>query len=125
MSHRYGYYKGNMVKLQTDHNFKINAQSSIVASYEIDKASIPGGKFTQHALNLTANYALNNQWLTSTTLLWDNIERFAGVHFRLNYIFRPGDDFFLIYDEGREVGGPNRGEKNRSLQAKFTYSFDF
>jgi hypothetical protein len=125
MSHRYGYYKGNMVKLQTDHNFKINPQSSVEASYEVDIASIPGGDFTQHALNLTANYALNNQWLTSTTVLWDNIQRFAGMHFRLNYIFRPGDDFFLIYDEGREVGGPNRGEKNRSLQAKFTYSFDY
>jgi hypothetical protein len=125
MSHRYGYYKGNLVKFQTDHNFKINAQSSVEASYEAFVASIPGGDFTQHVLNLTANYALNNQWLTSTTLQWDNIDRFGGVHFRLNYIFRPGDDFFLIYDEGRQVGGPNRGEKNRSLQAKFTYSFDY
>ncbi len=124
-SHRYGFYTGNMYKLQTVHNFKLNAQSSLEVDYEIDKASLPGGDFTQHALNFAVNYALNNRWLTSTTFQLDNIDHFAGLHFRLNYIFRPGDDFFLIYDEGRETGGINRGEKNRSLQAKFTYSFDY
>jgi hypothetical protein len=124
-SHRYGFYKGNMHKFQLTPRLKVSEQFSIETNYEIYNASLPGGDFVQHVVNLGINYALNNQWLTSTTFQWDNIESFFGFHFRLNYIFRPGDDFFLIYTEGRQTGGPQEGEKDRSLRAKLTYSFDF
>ena len=56
---------------------------------------------------------------------YENIANFFGIHFRLDYIFRPGDDFFLIYNEVRQVGGPDEGKKDRTLKAKLTYSFDF
>lgn len=124
-SHRYGFYKGNMYKIQLDEVLKLNEKFSLNAGHEIDIASLPGGEFNQYVVNFGANYALNNRLLTSTTIQYDKLAHFTGVHFRLDYIFRPGDDFFLIYDEGREVGGPFRGQRNRSLQAKLTYSFDF
>ncbi len=124
-SHRYGFYEGNMYKFQLTPQLKVNENLSLETDYLIALASLPGGDFNQHGVNFRVNYALDNLWLTSTTLQYDNIDRFAGVHFRLNYIFRPGDDFFLIYTEGRQVGGFERGEKDRALQAKLTYSFDF
>jgi hypothetical protein len=71
------------------------------------------------------NYNFNNQWLTTTIVQYNNSENFFGFNFRLNYIFRPGDDFFLIYNEGRIYGGPFDGQKDRTLQTKLTYSFDF
>ena len=136
-SHRYGYYGGNMYKFQLTPVLKLSKQFSIETNYEIDDASLPAqpgykGDFLQHVVNVGVNYSLNNQWLTSTTLQYDNIANFFGIHFRLNYIFRPGDDFFLIYNEGRQVGCPGRqvvcandGQKDRTLKAKLTYSFDF
>ena len=57
-----------------------------------------------------------------------------GFNFRLNYIFRPGDDLFLVYNEGRQALFDNEGRritrvfdgrKDRSLQLKLTYSFDY
>ena len=78
-----------------------------------------------HTVNGRVNYNFNNQWLASTIVQYNNTDSFWGVNFRLNYIFRPGDDFFLIYTEGRRVGGDLEGEKDRILQTKLTYSFDF
>jgi hypothetical protein len=31
----------------------------------------------------------------------------------------------MIYNEGRRVSGTREGEKDRTLQSKITYSFDF
>ena len=84
--------------------------------------------FTDHLVKARLEYNFNNQWLTSTTLQYNSSDQFWGVNVRLNYIFRPGDDFFLIYNEGRRfidsVGVPY-GPNERTLQAKLTYSFDF
>ena len=81
------------------------------------------------------NYSLNNRWLTSTVLQYNNADDLWGLNVRLNYIFRPGDDFFLIYTEGRQgpsifedghrVDDPLRQHTDRTIQAKFTYSFDY
>ena len=85
-------------------------------------------------MNFRVNYNFNNQWLTTTTLQYNNVDSFAGINFRLNYIFRPGDDIFLVYNEGfravfddnnRRVAGLFDGQRDRSLQLKLTYSFDY
>ncbi len=92
------------------------------------------GKFTDHVVNTRLNYNFNNQWLTSTTIQYNSSDSFLGFNFRLNYIFRPGDDLFLVYNEGRQpvfddeghrVAGLLDGRRDRSLQVKLTYSFDY
>jgi hypothetical protein len=50
------------------------------------------------------------------------------VNLRLNYIYRTGDNFFVIYNEGRhwdDEDGISTGPNDRKLQIKFTRSFDY
>jgi hypothetical protein len=42
---------------------------------------------------------------------------------RLNYIYRPGDDLFLVYRDTRN--GLNPEFSDRAFLVKFTRSFDF
>jgi len=50
----------------------------------------------------------------------------AVVNFRLNYIYRPNDHFFLIYNESRTLpGGTGLRPWNRSIIAKVTHPWDF
>ncbi len=123
-SHRYGFYGGNMYKFQFTPILRISDGCSVESDYEIDIASLPGGEFTQHTANVRLNYSFSNRWLTSTTAQYDNIGALLGVHVRLNYIYRPGDDLFVVYTEGRRVGGTSVHDRDRSLQVKLTYSFD-
>ncbi|MGH9786889.1 MAG: DUF5916 domain-containing protein, partial [Terriglobia bacterium] len=132
----WGYYnEGFLLRIGTRPRLKISEQISVETDYEYNSASLPdrfcpgraAGEcgFTDHNVNTRFNYNINNQWLTSTILQYNNSDNFFGFNFRLNYIFRPGDDFFLIYNEGRRLGGPFDGQKDRTLQTKLTYSFDF
>jgi hypothetical protein len=119
------YYDGKALDLKLNPTWKLSTRVSLTADYRIVDASLPYGDFTDHTLNARANYSFNNQWLTSTILQYDHTTSFFGFNFRLNYIYRPGSDLFLIYNETRQVGGARDGEKDRSLQSKLTYSFDF
>ena len=131
-----GYYgMGTLHDINFNPRLRLTNQLSMQIGYGINKATFPasmcvnksagGCGFTDHLVNTRISYNFNNQWLTTATIQYNNADSFFGFNFRLNYIFRPGDDFFLIYNEGRQVGGRLDGEKDRTIQAKLTYSFDF
>jgi len=132
----WGYYnEGFLLGAGFNARYKVNEQIAVQSDYDYGRATLPDrfcpGRtdgdcgFTDHNVSTRLNYNINNQWLTSTIVQYNNTENFFGFNFRLNYIFRPGDDFFLIYNEGRIYGGPFDGQKDRTLQTKLTYSFDF
>ncbi len=133
----FGYWgDGSLNSLSVQSLLRLTEQFSIEPEYQLNKASFAAARcvgntpvtrcgFTDHTVNTRINYNFTNQWLTSTILQYNRTDNFFGFNFRLNYIFRPGDDFFLIYNEGRRVAGPLEGQRDRTLQAKFTYSFDF
>lgn len=135
-----GYFGGGTLHdINFNPRIRITSQLSGQVGYSISKATFPSRMcfdrtvsqcgFTDHVVNARMNYNFNNQWLTSTIIQYNNVDHVWGVNFRLNYIFRPGDDFFLIYNEGRrfrdEHSGLAYGPNERTLQAKLTYSFDF
>lgn len=142
----FGYWgAGTLHEVNFNPRFRLTNQLSAQVGYGINKATFPALRcvdktvtecgFTDHLVNARVNFNFNNRWLTTTTIQYNNADDFWGYNFRLNYIFRPGDDFFLIYNEGRQGGELYRNgrpfddrarrHKDRTLQAKLTYSFDF
>ena len=133
----FNYYKvGKLDNLRMNASLRLSEQFSVSTGYRINKVSFPQRDFTDHLVNTRINYNFNNQWLTSTIIQYNSADSFFGVNFRLNYIFRPGDDFFLVYNEGRRalfedignvehrITGVHDGQRDRSLHLKLTYSFD-
>ena len=120
-----GYFGGDLLTWNINPRLKVTNNLSFNLQYEINDGNFGKESFLDHIVNFKVNYNFNNQWLTTTTIQYNNADSFAGVNFRLNYIFRPGDDFFLVYNEGRRQGDVFYGQRDRSLQAKLTYSFDF
>ncbi len=120
-----GYYGGDLVEWGFSPRVKINNNSAVELNYRINDGRINTTEFTDHVVNFRVYYNFTNKWLTTTTMQYNNADSFSGLNFRLNYIYRPGDDFFLVYNEGRRLGEELDGQKDRTMQAKFTYSFDF
>ena len=120
-----GYFGGKLVQWDVQPRLRVNNNVSFGLGYKINDFTFGESKFTDHVVNFRAYYDLNNQWLTTTTIQYNNVDSFAGINFRLNYILRPSDNLFLVYNEGRQVEGPLDGQEDRSLLLKLTYSFDF
>ena len=93
--------------------------------YALDNVNLPFGDFTSHLINARSSYAFSNKWLTSTTIQYSSLDSFVNFRFRLNYIYRPGDDIFFIYNEGRNTADLEANLVGRSVMLKWTYSLDF
>lgn len=122
----WGFYGGSNTQISWSPLLKVSKNLSVSPRYRFNQVTLPQGSFNSHLINSQFNYAFSTRWLTSTTVQYNNTTHFAGINLRLNYIYRPGDDFFLVYNESKTLAeGGSPGQVNRSLIAKLTYSFDF
>jgi hypothetical protein len=123
---QWGFYGGANTEVIVSPVWKASPNVSIGPAYQLTRVSLPLGKFTSHLINSQLNVAFSNRWLTATTVQHNSVARLTALNVRLNYIYRPGDDFFLIYNEVRTLAdGSVTGSKNRSILAKITRSWDF
>ena len=104
---------------------KFNSQVSLDIRYLINQIRLAGQEeSTFHQVNNGLNIAFSRKWLTRVNIQYNSSSDLIGVNFRLNYIYRPGDDFFIVYNNFRDrTDAP--AELDRSLAVKFTHSFDF
>jgi len=123
---QWGFYGGDNLEMTWSPLWKPSANLSLAPAYQFTRVTLPQGRFTSHLINSQINYAFTNRWLTSTTVQYSNLARLVASSARLNYIYRPGDDFFVIYNESRMLeNGMIIGQWNRSLIVKMTRSVDF
>ena len=123
------YYNGRKLTISTDGEIDINKHFSLMVEHEYNKVNLSNGSFVARVINTGLNYNLTNKLLTSTAIQYDNVyDRFL-LNFRLNYIYRPGDDIFIVYNDTRDFDptytGFLGGLVNRTLLVKFNHSFDF
>ncbi|MBI4454398.1 MAG: carbohydrate binding family 9 domain-containing protein [Acidobacteria bacterium] len=120
----WGFFGGNVLhEIDFAPRIKVNSNLTLDLGYRVNIADFPQKKFKDHIVNSRIQYAFNNQVLTRTIIQYNSTDSIAGVQFLLDYIFRPGNDFFVIYNDGRTL--ENFGPKDRTLAVKLTYSFDF
>ncbi len=104
---------------------KFSSRFSVRVDYSINRIEPAGLEAVNfHQMNNTFNFAFNRKWLTSTQLQYNSSNDVLGVNFRLNYIYRPGDDLFFVYTEFRDRTDPIT-DLDRQIVLKFTHSFDF
>jgi hypothetical protein len=120
-----GFFDGDYVSLNIQPLVKLNEHLSVSAGYNFNDVSVSAGDFTVHVVNTRVNINLSNKLFTSTTVQYSNVENSFMVNWRLNYIYRPGDDLFIVYNEGRDFDAIHSGLINRTFLVKFTHSFDF
>jgi len=123
--YEWGFFDGRRIELTIQPQIKVSEALSFDVGYVLDEVNLPQGDLTSQVLNTRANYSFSNKWLTSATIQYSSLDDFVNFRFRLNYIYRPGDDIFFIYNEGRNIGDLESGLVGRSILLKWTRSFDF
>ena len=123
------FFDGNKLTISSDAVVKFTRNLSLQLEHEYNSVKLPGGSFVAQVLNTRINYNFTTKLLTSSTIQYDNVaERFL-FNFRFNYIYRPGDDLFIVYNDTRDLNptfnGFFGGLLNRALLIKFNHSFDF
>ncbi|MCZ6879398.1 MAG: DUF5916 domain-containing protein, partial [Acidobacteria bacterium] len=104
---------------------KLSSRFSAEVAYSINRVQLAQAEaVTFHQVNNRLNFAFSRKWLTSTLLQYNSASDLIGVNFRLNYIYRPGDDLFIVFNSFSDRS-ESPAELDRSLAIKLTHSFDF
>ena len=98
---------------------------SVEASYEYNDVTLPQGAFTTHVVNGRMNVNVSNKWLTTTLAQYDSAASRKVLFFRVNDIFRPGDNVFFVFNQTTQPTAIGRDQRDRAVMLKATYAFDF
>ena len=126
-AHEWDYYGagGRKQEITVSPQIKFNSSFPVGISYLVNRIQLPGQEvLTFHQVNNRFNFSFSRKWLTSTLLQYNSDSEVLGVNFRLNYIYRPGDDLFIVFNEFRDRSQPTT-DLDRQIVVKFTHSFDF
>lgn len=119
------YYSGTRTSYSTGLSWRVNEKFSLGPTYNFNHIDLPTGEFSTHVGGLRAAYAFNERWLTSSLVQYNSVSERLSVFARLNYIYRTGDDFFLVFKSTTLFDEQFYGQSDRVLIAKATHSWDF
>ena len=118
-------YDGDVVTIEPRLSFRFNERFRISPSFSYNRVELPGGSFTTNVLNADANYSFSDRWLTDATVQYNNQSDSVSIFARLRYIYRVGDDIYLVYRQAGDYDGLRFGRHDRSLTLKVTRSFNW
>ncbi len=122
---RGGFFSGDRTTVRLSPSLRIGQRIQTSGSYTYNRIDLEQGKFSTHLVNGRLSYSFNDRWLTDTLIQYSNTSDMLTLFVRLDYIYRPNDDLFLVYQQTAALGGLFDGEKDHQFVAKLTRSFEF
>jgi hypothetical protein len=98
---------------------------SLSASYTRSEASLPSGGFVAHVTGLRSGWAFSTRLAAHVYLQYNSLDQRFVANLRLRFIYRPGSDFYVVYNEERGQPGDPRAVLSRGLAVKGTWLVRF
>lgn len=114
-------FGGNITRLSGDLTASPGIHLTFKGGYTFSHASLPNGDFDVHLVSLRASYAFTTRLSLHTLAQYNSLSRDVSVNARLNFIFRPGSDIFIVLNEERGSDVSAWDLRNRGLRLKVTY----
>jgi len=107
---------------------RLGSRLSTEGQYVQNKVDLPAGDFKLRVGALKIDYALSPVMTLRTITQYNSLTKQWSTSARFNYIYRPGSDIYLVFDElsqdwySRDHGlGTGLESRNRRILLKFTY----
>jgi hypothetical protein len=118
------YYDGDRTDISLGTGVRVTSQLSASARYTRNDVELPAGAFVTEVGSLQIDYALSTTMSLRTITQYNSSSDQWSTAARFRYIYRPGSDLYVVYDEVRRdiAGQPLPTEvRNRQLMVKMTY----
>ena len=117
------YFHGNRLSVDLDSQWRMTYQLAIETRYQRNWIKLPETDLlTTNVVGTRISYALNTRFFTKAYAQWNDSADRASANFLLNYIYRPGSDFYLVYDQAWDTSDGFHA-RDWTVLSKFTYLF--
>ena len=124
------FYDGNRTDVSVRGGLRVTDQLATSVRFSRNDVDIPNGAFEADIASLQIDYAFSPTISLRSLTQYNSLSEQWSTSARLRYIFRPGSDIYVVYDEVRRdtpiTLDPFVEEfRDRQLLLKVTYLFSF
>ncbi len=88
--------------------------------------NLPQGDFTTNVIRQRIGVSITPNLSTNTYVQYNDAAELLSLNLRFNWIYRPGSDIFLIFNENWNAPGlDDLSSRDRAVTLKMTYLFEF
>ena len=116
------FYDGTRFGIGGGPSFRFSQRFSLNPQYSFNRIHLPGGSFDTHLVRLRADFSFSDRVLFDSLLQHSSVDDQMSAFVRLRYIYRTGDDFYLVYRQATAFSGMFDRLNDRTLTAKFTFT---
>ena len=127
------FFNGKSWGFDIDASFKPTERLSIEPEYEFNRVTLPSSEdgwedelrafdaFNTNAFSARVNYSFSTRLFAKLFAQWNSEQEEISSNFLVNYIYRPGSNFFLVFNQRYETGGNTTELVDTTLVSKITY----
>ena len=115
------FFDGTRRGFSIDAKFKPNGRLVVETQYQFDRVVLPAGSFNANVLASRAVYSFSTRFFAKLFAQWNSADDVISTNFLLNYIYRPGSDFYLVFNQNYDEDGGTIGLSESTLVGKMTY----
>ena len=104
-------------------DFRPSNHFTTSTTWILNDVELPTASFVTNVLRQRIDVSLNPNLFANALMQLNDGDELASLNLRLNWIYRPGADLFLVYTETWETDQPSWTTRDRALMLKFTYLF--
>ena len=115
------FFDGERVGFDIGPDFKPNGHFSFEPRFQFNRVTLPAGSFNASIFGARASYAFTTRFFTKLFAQWNSDDNVISTNFLLNYIYRPGSDFYLVFNQTYDTTGSSTRLEESTFVGKMTY----
>jgi hypothetical protein len=117
------FYGGTRLNMSAAAGVRLSSQLSTEVQYNRNDVKMPWGNFVVNLASARVDYTFSPRMTLRSLTQYNTSTNEVSTNIRFNFIYRPGSDLYLVYNDQVQTGLPADifGRKDRQLVMKLTY----
>ena len=115
------FYNGSKWGFTLDAGFKPNGRLNVQPIFQFNRVTLPQDAFNASIFGARVGYSFSTTLFAKIFAQWSSDDDIIATNFLLNYIYRPGSDFYLVFNQIFDTGGARTALEESTVVAKMTY----
>lgn len=116
------FYNGQLRKIFFNATIKPSYRISIDGDYQFNRVTLPDGGFEANLFSGRLNYSFSTNLYAKFYAQWNTETSLVTANFLINYIYRPGSDFYFVFNQTYDTDATTKAVlRNSTVVAKITF----
>ena len=115
------FYNGTRRGFDLRLDLRLTGRFSLEPRYEFNRITLPQGAFDTNVFGGRIGYSFSTDLFTKLYVQWNSDRNLVTANFLVNYIYRPGSDFYFVFNQTYGTDSITSGLMDTTLVGKVTY----